>query len=322
MKRPLIALSAFLLFWVCLWAWATQPLLLTPAKEDNPSLSRPDILEHHVRVMAEQLPPRSSIPKDLLKSADYIVQELEKNQITAERQIFLERGVEYQNIVAHFPGDGSGKSKIVIGAHYDVADQLPGADDNASGVAGLLELARIYSQHPPSHPTELVAYALEEPPFFGTESMGSFHHAKRLSESGKPVKMMVCLEMIGFFTDEANSQKYPAKFMESAYPTTGNYIAVVSNMENAGLTRDFKKAMVKHGELPVESVNAPALVTGIDFSDHRNYWKFNIPALMVTDTAFYRNPNYHTANDTPDTLNYQKMAQVIDAVYYSIKDLE
>ena len=306
---------------VIAWAAVVQPVFSTTAS-NPPPLTNAATLEKHVRKLAEELPPRSDVSKDLLQSADYIAEQFKQFNARVERQVFTVRGVEYQNVIGHFPGQKTDRAKVIIGAHYDVADSLPGADDNASGVAGLLELARIYSTRPPAHPTELVAYALEEPPYFRTEHMGSFHHAKRLVDNGENIKMMVCLEMIGYFSDEKGSQDYPAKFMASLYPDTGNYIALVSNFDNAGLTRNFKKAMLANAWLPVESINAPAIVPGIDFSDHQNYWKFDIPALMVTDTAFYRNKNYHTENDTPDTLDYRKMAAVVDGVYYSIEQFE
>ena len=320
MKRPLIALTFLALLLTSAWAAITQPVI-QPEQGETPPLVNSANLEKHVRMLAETLPPRSDDVEDLLESADYIAAQFEKYQTGVERQIFSVRGVKYQNVIAHIPGTNPDKQKVVIGAHYDVADQLPGADDNASGVAGLLELARIYAQHPPQHPTELVAYALEEPPYFRTEYMGSFHHARQLKENGETIAMMICLEMIGYFSDQEGSQDYPAKFMTSMYPTTGNYIALVSDFANINLTRQFKKAMLATSRLPVESINAPAILPGIDFSDHQNYWKHGFPALMVTDTAFYRNKNYHTENDTPDTLNYQKMADVIDGVYHSIERL-
>ncbi len=214
------------------------------------------------------------------------------------------------------PADGS---LIIIGAHYDSAtsyenDQLiytPGADDNASGVAGLLELARLLQQQAPKTGVQLVAYASEEPPFFRSDEMGSAVHAASLE---RPVKLMIALEMIGYYDSASGSQDYPYSVMSWLYPDRGDFIAVVGRMQDISAVRQVKSALLSATELPVYSINAPGFIPGIDFSDHLNYWQQDIPAVMITDTAFYRNKQYHQSGDTADRLNYQKMAQVIDGV--------
>ncbi len=226
-------------------------------------------------------------------------------------------GGPYKNIVADYgPADGS---LIIIGAHYDSAtsyenDQLiytPGADDNASGVAGLLELARLLQQQAPKTGVQLVAYASEEPPFFRSDEMGSAVHAASLE---RPVKLMIALEMIGYYDSASGSQDYPYSVMSWLYPDRGDFIAVVGRMQDISAVRQVKSALLSATELPVYSINAPGFIPGIDFSDHLNYWQQDIPAIMITDTAFYRNKQYHQSGDTADRLNYQKMAQVIDGV--------
>lgn len=204
----------------------------------------------------------------------------------------------------------------MIGAHYDSHSQTPGADDNASGVAGLIELAYLFGTTTPKNCVELVAYPLEEPPFFATKKMGSYIHAESLSRDNIKVIGMIALEMIGYFSDEFGSQSYPSKVLHLIYPSTGNFIAVAGNLDQRNFIAKVKSGMKGVTGLKVRSISAPRELPGIDFSDHRNYWAFNYDAIMVTDTAFYRNKAYHTADDTWDRLDYAKLADVVRAVYH------
>lgn len=151
--------------------------------------------------------------------------------------------------------------------------------------------------------------------------MGSAVHARSLAESGTSVRAMICLEMIGYFSDAPNSQRYPIGALGVFYPSTGNFISVVGRVGGGGLVRTVKRAMTASSPLPVYSINAPSFVPGIDFSDHLNYWKEGFPAVMVSDTSFYRNGNYHTVDDTADTLDYQRMAQVVVGVHAAVVEL-
>lgn len=200
----------------------------------------------------------------------------------------------------------------------DAAWNFPAADDNASGIAGLIELAHLLVKTELKTKVELVAYALEEPPFFGGERMGSFIHAKSLKDNKVSVRLMIALEMIGYFSDAPNSQKYPVSLLGLLYPSNGNFIVVVGNFENVLTVRRIKSVMRDASDLPVRSINAPGTINGVDFSDHRNYWHFGYNAVMITDTAFYRNPNYHTAQDTAEKLDYNRMAQVVEAVFAAV----
>jgi Zn-dependent M28 family amino/carboxypeptidase len=194
----------------------------------------------------------------------------------------------------------------------------PGADDNASGVAGLIELAHLLGKQPPPRPVELVAYTLEEPPHFRTEHMGSAWHARSLRAAGREVRLMVSLEMIGCFSDAPGSQRFPVPGLDLLYPDRGNFIALVSRISakgELGATRRAKALMAGATDLAVHSINAPPLLKGIDFSDHLSYWAQGYPALMVTDTAFFRNANYHQAGDTHETLDYARMAKVVQGVF-------
>ncbi len=204
----------------------------------------------------------------------------------------------------------------------DAMDELPGADDNASGVAVLLELARILgAERPPATHTELVAYVLEEPPYFRTGFMGSAVHAFSLRDAGAEVRAMLCLEMVGYFTSEPNSQDLPSALLRPLYPDRGDFIAIIGGLADRTLVRQVKRSFTAASSLPVRSMNGPRLIPGVDFSDHLSYWNVGYGAVMITDTAFYRNAAYHTEQDTPDRLDYEKMAEVVLGVYQAVKSL-
>ncbi len=254
-------------------------------------------------------------PDDLERAAEWVRSALESSGLPVEDQSFVVGDRTFRNFFARYGPTGA--PILVIGAHYDVCGEQPGADDNASAVAGLLELARLLDRHRPdvAHRIELALWPLEEPPNYRTPAMGSAVHASSLAAGKVRAGGMICLEMLGYFTDEPGSQEFPAPGMGLLYPTRGNFIAVVGNGSSWGFTRGVKARMAGATELPVRSINAPALLPGVDFSDHYNFWKHGWDAVMITDTAFYRNPNYHQVTDTPDTLDYERMARVVTGVY-------
>ncbi|HKI00626.1 MAG TPA: M28 family peptidase [Thermoanaerobaculia bacterium] len=278
----------------------------------RPAPVDPARLEAHVRALAGFAPRDESHPENLDRAAAYIRQELRRAGGRVEDQTFETAGETYRNVVARF-GPETGE-RLVVGAHYDAAGPYPGADDNASGVAGLIELAHLLGKSPPPLPVELVAYSLEEPPYFGSRAMGSAIHAAALKKQGARVRAMIGLEMIGYFSDEPGSQQFPAPGLGLLYPSRGNFITVVGKLGQGGLVRRIKKAMRSAGPLPVESITAPTSLPGVDLSDHRNYWAAGYEAVMITDTAFLRNPHYHRDSDRPETLDYRRMAGVVEGV--------
>lgn len=283
-------------------------------------LASPDRLETHVRTLAEDLAPRDADhPANLDRVASYIQREFEQQVARAEVQPYAVGSMTVRNVRA-FIGPET-PARVVVGAHYDAAGPYPGADDNASGVAGLLELARLLDGNVLSTQVELVSYPLEEQPFFGTDRMGSAVHAAALADEGVEVRAMLALEMIGYFSDAPRSQRFPLVLMRPFYPSTGSFIVVAGSLFQRSIVRTVLEAMRAATPLPVESINAPALLPGISLSDHRNYWHAGHDAVMITDTAFYRNPNYHAATDTPDTLDYTRMAQVVDGVAGAVRAL-
>ncbi len=251
----------------------------------------------------------------LNQSADYIFNELTNIGLKPIWQTFLAKGIEYKNIIVKL-GPQTNKASIVIGAHYDVCYETPGADDNASGVAGVLELARLLKKNTEklNRPVELVFYSLEEPPFFGSKTMGSYIHAESKHQKNEKIDLMLSVEMIGYYEDSFFSQDYPSYLMYLIYPTKASFIALVGRLKDWKLTRKIKPFLQNQSDIDIRSINAPVRLAGIDYSDHLNYWKFGYPALMLTDTSFYRNKNYHKLSDTPDTLNYEMMSFVVNQI--------
>ena len=316
--RPLIIFAAGALLIGVPGCMIAQPTLKknAPATVDV----EPARLKEHVIMLSQTLHPRDyTHPDNLNRCADYISDAFAAAGAHPEPQRFNVDGETYQNIIGRF-GKGLG-SKIIIGAHYDSCDNTPGADDNASGIAGLLELARLFQQNPPKREIELVAYTLEEPPFFGTQNMGSAFHARQIAESGQLVSGVVVLEMIGTFSDERGSQSYPSILLRLFYPGRGNFIGVVGPWDQGNWIKQMKIGMKGTTDLPVYSIRAPSAIPGTDFSDHRNYWPYNINALMITDTAFFRNHSYHAQSDTADRLDYNRMADVVVAVFEATQKL-
>lgn len=263
--------------------------------------------------------------KALDRTADYIYKVFHQQTENVFIQAFEVDGKEYKNVYASFGPVNA--PRIIIGAHYDVCGDQMGADDNASGVAGLLELARLFAVADQSKwemRIDLVAYSLEEPPYFDTKNMGSSVHATALETNKTPVVGMISLEMIGYYDDEKGSQDYPIGLMSLFYGSRGDYITVVRKTGSGKFARLFTREFKRKGRQNVRTkvFKAPLwLVPSIDLSDHKNYWKYKWSALMITDTSFYRNKNYHEDTDKPDTLDYFRMSAVVTNVFNAIQSI-
>ncbi len=253
--------------------------------------------------------------ESLNMAANYIDSVFSGYSNRVEKQTFNIDGKDYQNIICSF-GPENGE-RIIVGAHYDVCYNQPGADDNASGIAGLLELARLISENQSllTKRIDLVAYTLEEPPNFRKNTMGSFIHANSLRNAGIQVELMICLDMIGYFDDTPDSQRFPLNILSFFYPDEGNFISVISNFNNFFKGSKVKRLMMKNSDIKVTHLSGPSMIQGIDFSDHLNFWNSGYNAVFITDTAFYRNPNYHKKSDTIDTLDFDRMSEVVNGLY-------
>ncbi len=251
--------------------------------------------------------------------AERIKKEFQKYSGRVVTQDYIVNENIYKNVIASFgPVEGE---RIIVGAHYD-SRTGDGADDNASGVAGVLELSRLLKDQSLKYRIDLVAYSLEEPPYFNTKNMGSYIHAKSLHDSGIAVKGMVSLEMIGYFSDQENSQNYPIGFMKWIYGDKGNFITIVQKSFCGDFAKNFKKISFQNNSIATKSFRVPWFVGGANLSDHENYWKFGYSALMITNTAFFRNHNYHKISDQLDKLDVQRMGLVIDGVFRTLIQIE
>lgn len=303
---------------------AFLPLILSSASGQN----YPDVdssksnLISTVKHLSQQIGVRSyrNLP-ELNAAADYIENELKSSGCTVSKQPVQFEGRTYYNIIGEIKGTNPDKKEIlIVGAHYDTASMTPGADDNASGVAGLLELARLTGTEPAERTIRFAAFTLEEPPVFGTDNMGSYFYAGQLKEEGVKVYGMIALEMIGYFCEEKGCQHYPAG-IGWLFPDKGDFISFVGDLSSRSFTLQVKKAFPKASRLPLETLNTFSSVVGIDFSDHRNFWKLGFKAFMVTDTAFYRNHNYHQPEDTWEKLDYGKMSELVAGLYHALRFL-
>ncbi|HKB61892.1 MAG TPA: M28 family peptidase [Burkholderiales bacterium] len=262
-------------------------------------------------------------PEALERSARYIESTLSGLGYAVSRQEFETEGVKVRNLEVRRAGPGTGKPRIiVIGAHYDSALGAVGADDNGSGVAALLELARLLKSVQPAEGLEmrLIFYVNEELPWFATEKMGSLVHASGLAREDRQVVAMLSLETIGWYSDEPGSQRYPFPF-NLLYPSTGDFIGFVANPPSRRLLHRVIASFRRHTAFPSEGGVGLESIAGVSWSDQWAYWKFGWPAVMVTDTAPFRYPHYHTLRDTPDKLDYDRFARVVRGLEGVVRDL-
>jgi Zn-dependent M28 family amino/carboxypeptidase len=277
-----------------------------------------------VEILAGRYPSRhGSNPAALEGAASFIEREFVEIGYTVESQWYESHGGRVRNLIAEKPGQQPDHACIVIGAHYDTVVGTPGADDNATGVAGVLELSRLLKERPQKRTIRFVAFPHEEPPYFYTHNMGSRRYARHMKENGENIYAMLTLEMLGY-AGEGMKQMYPIPLMRllGRYPKDGNFIALVSNLRSAGILSKVRKAMKEKGTVRVESLCAPGYIPPLFLSDHSSFWKYGFPALMITDTAFLRNPHYHSATDTVQTLNFEFLANVVAAVHAAVLALD
>ncbi|MGF6782207.1 M28 family peptidase [Paraburkholderia sp. GAS334] len=278
-------------------------------------------LERHVKVLAEDIGERNVFRPDALHAAaDYIVQQWTRSGRTVTHQDYQVRGVPCANIEVALEGCVQSDEIIVLGAHYDTVRNSPGADDNASGVAALLEIAGMLQSLSPRYTVRCVAFVNEEAPFFFRGDMGSLRYARAARLRGDRIRLMLSLEMLGYYRDEPGTQRYPP-LLRYFYPACGNFIGFVSNLRSARQLRWFVDAFQASSDFPLEAAALPWWVPGVALSDHSSFWRHGYPAAMVTDTAYLRNPHYHTAHDVPATLDYGCMAAVTRGLAASVASL-
>jgi Zn-dependent M28 family amino/carboxypeptidase len=219
-----------------------------------------------------------------------------------------------RNVTAEIPGASQAGEIVIVGAHYDSVAGSPGANDNASGVAAMLALARRFAGTKPGRTLRFVAFADEEPPCFQTEQMGSLQYAMSCKAKGENIVAMLCLETLGFYRDEKGSQSYPIPLLRFLYPSRGDFVAIVGNVSSRALVRRVVGSFREHAAFPSEGGALPGWIPGVGWSDQWSFWQQGYPAVMVTDTAPFRYPHYHRASDTPDKLDYERLARVVDGL--------
>ena len=278
-------------------------------------------LRAHVAKLAGEIGERNVFrPRALHVAADYIRAEWAAQGYQVERHGYQVEGVLSENIEVTLPGKSNPNEILLVGAHYDTVRGSPGANDNASGVAALLEISRKFAQLTLRRTVRLVAFVNEEPPFFYWNQMGSMVYAKAARARGDDIRLMVSLEMLGCYTDQPGSQSYPPLF-SFFYPDRGNFIAFVSNLSSRKALRQLVDAFRAHSDFPAESLATFEFIPGVAWSDQLSFWRQGYPALMVTDTAFHRYAYYHTALDTPEKLNYEAMARVVEGLQHAFAAL-
>ena len=336
--KPLFFIGIVVVLGFCCWALmirmpgkSYQGILppLTDAEE-----TFRDQLRRHVRKLAGEIGERNLIQYTALReAADYVHHSFEQAGYGVERQTYdvaprsffgssevPEQPLACANLIAEIPGSEKPQEIVVVGAHYDSVEGSPGANDNATGVAAVLALARSFAGKKPGRTLRFLAFVNEEPPYFQTASMGSLVYARRCQERQENVVAMLSLETIGYYSDEPGSQNYPAP-LGFFYPSTGNFVAFVGDISSRGLVRKVIRSFRESTQFPSEGAATFGSLPGVGWSDHWSFWQAGYPGVMVTDTALYRYPYYHGALDTPDKIDYDRLARLVMGIEGVIEEL-
>lgn len=280
-----------------------------------------DEIRRDVEELARQIGERNIRRyADLADAADFLEASLARSAYDVRRHGYEVAGLPCYNLDVEIQGSDRGDEIVIIGAHYDSMEGSPGANDNATGASAVLALARLFSGKKTSRTVRFVEFVNEEPPYFKSPVMGSLVYAGGCRSRGEKIVAMLSLETIGYYSDEKGSQHYPFPF-SLFYPSTGNFIGFVGNTVSEGLVSDVVASFRRHAEFPSEGGALPSIIPGISFSDQWSFWRQGYSALMVTDTALFRYPYYHTRIDTPDKVKYDHLARVVAGLERVVADL-
>lgn len=280
-------------------------------------------LRHHVDVLSNEFGPRNFQHYGALtKTAAYIEQQMQRCSGIRSVQDFEVEDKCYRNLTFEKLGKTKSDEIIVVGAHYDTVVNSPGADDNASGIAGLLEICRLLETYENQRTIRFVAFTLEEPPFFATENMGSHVYAQACRQKGENIICMIALEMLGFYSRQKNSQRAPFAVPNKKYSHRADFIALIGNQASQQIARQIANFLRQPLLIKTEAYIPHSYSAEIELSDHASFWKQNYPAVMITDTAFYRNPHYHEPTDTIDTLNFRYFTRVVFSLSQTLIQLD
>jgi hypothetical protein len=293
----------------------------TPPSPDAGAVALQQSLRRTVETLAGKVGIRNvQHARALTEAAQFIETELAIGGLVVDRQTFTTDGVSTSNLIVTIAGGSAAREIVVVGAHYDTAMPTPGADDNASGVAAVLELARLAARRRPARTLRFVFFTNEEPPYFQTEKMGSLVYARACRARGDHITAALSIESVGVFSDAPDSQHYPWPF-SWFYPSTGNFLAFIGDPASSELTRRATVAFRQHATLGSEAAVLPDSIDGIGWSDHWAFWQMGYPAIMVTDTAVFRNTSYHEPTDTPEKLDYVRLARAVRGIDAVVVDL-
>ncbi len=315
MKILILVLSAVALL-VVAWSFRQQRLRreavpVATLSEQQAALA--ERLRGHVKKLGQDIGERNLWHySELQAAAAYIEGQFRDAGLQVVTQDYRVQQKRVSNLIAEIPGHELPEQVLVVGAHYDSVAGSPGANDNGSGVAALLELARQLADKRPRRTLRLVAFVNEEPPFFKSKQMGSRLYAEQVAGRGEQIVGMICLETLGYYSQAASSQSFPFPPMRIYYPDQGNFIAFVTNFSSQRLLKKSLNSFHRHSNFPAEGLVAPGLLPGVDWSDHWSFWRVGYPAIMLTDTAPYRYRYYHSWEDTPEKLSYPEFARVVE----------
>ena len=313
-----VLLFFFLLWWFGMRMPGTNTSTAAPLSAAEVALRAELVAD--VQTLAGEIGERNILRYSQLNAAaDFIEASFSRAGLRPRRDTYELDGRACHNIEAEIRG--ARPEIVVIGAHYDSVFGSPGANDNGSGAAALLALARRFAGRPAGQTLRFVAFVNEEPPYFQTGQMGSLVYARRCKARGDRISAMISLETIGYFSDAPGSQTYPSLGIGAFYPTTGNFIGFVGNVRSRGLLRRAIALFRQQAKLPSEGAALPSFIPGVGWSDQWAFWQEGYPAIMITDTAPFRYPHYHAATDLPDKLDYDRFALVVSGVQKMIEQL-
>jgi Zn-dependent M28 family amino/carboxypeptidase len=322
-KSALIRLTILLILLAIFSIWGWSMVIFMPGKSyagELPPLTPAEQLFkkellRDIQTIAGKIGEHNyAFPKQLAASEQFISQSLSEAGYQVNRQTYRVDGQEFHNLEVEIKGSKKPDEIVVIGAHYDSVVGSPGANDNGTGAAAVLALARAFAGKESDRTLRFVEFVNEEPPFFWTENMGSLVYAKGCSERQENIVAMLSLETMGYYSDAPGSQQYPLGLLDTIYPITGNFIAFIGNISSGNLVRQVVGNFRSHTQFPSEGAALPGNVPGAGWSDHWAFWQVGYPALMVTDTAPFRYPHYHTMQDTPDKVDGDRLARVVAGI--------
>lgn len=310
------------------WGWFT--MIQMPGESYRgqlPALTKAEValrdaLQQDVEHLANQIGRRNYLYyKGLQAAVDFLQSSFTQAGYQVKQQGYSIDNQTYYNLEVEIPGTEQADEIVIIGGHYDSMEHSPAANDNATGAAATLELARLFAGRKPTRTLRFVEFVNEEPPFFLSENMGSLVYAKRCKQRSENVVAMLSLETMGYYSDKIGSQRYPSPVLDSIYPLQGNFISFIGNIASSSLVKDVVASFRRHTQFPSEAAALPDFISGVGWSDHWSFWQQGYPGVMVTDTAPFRYPYYHTEDDTPDKVNYDHLARVVAGLERVIADL-